>query len=616
MTDPNDPLHGPVSATPATTGPETVAEAGPALAVQPVADTAAHRRRFPIGILQGVLPIDRTRVPSEILAGLTLAALAIPEVMGYSNIAGMPVITGLYTLVLPLLVFAIFGSSRHLVVGADSATAAVMAAGLAGLATAGSSEYIALAGLLALMAGAFMILARLIRLGFIANFLSRTVLIGFLTGVGIQVALGQLGGMLGITGVSGKTIPKFIDTLQALDQTSLTTVAVTASVIGTIVVLKMVSPKLPGALFAVVGAIIVSSAADLAEHGVSTLGAVPRGLPRIGFPDGLTWGDVADLLPTAVSIFVVILAQSAATSRAYAAKYDESFSENTDLVGLGVAEVAAGLSGSYVVNGSPTKTQMVDSAGGRSQLAQLAAGAIVVVVLLFLTAPLQYMPNAVLASIVFLIALELIDIAGMRRVFTLRPNEFVVAALTALTVVVVGVEQGIILAIVLSIIDHLRRSYRPNNAILTPLADHGWEPVPMTPRARTAPGLVVYQFNADLYYANASRFLDDVQAILSSPVEPPLHWLCVDGGAMFDVDYSGAETLRQAHRACTAHSVRFVLAAVLPPVRRDLERFGIVDLVGPSYVYGRVSEVIDQFARDAPSLAPPAIPSRPDPELA
>ena len=432
-------------------------------------------------------------------------------------------------------------------------------------------------------------------------------LIGFLTGVGIQVALGQLGGMLGITGVSGKTIPKFIDTLGKLGDTSLTTLAVTVSVLGTILVLKKVSPRLPGALFAVVGAIVVSAAADLASHGVSTLGTVPRGLPSIGFPSGLSWGDVTELLPTAVSLFVVILAQSAATSRAYAAKYNESFSENTDLVGLGLAEVAATFSGSYVVNGSPTKTQMVDSAGGRSQLAQLAAGAIVIIVLVFLTAPLQYMPNAVLASIVFLIAIELIDIAGMRRVFALRRDEFVIAALTALVVVVVGVEQGIILAIVLSIIDHLRKSYRPNNAVLVPAADHHLRARPMTPTDRTAPGLVVYLFSADLYYANASRFLDDVEAILASAGAPPLRWLCIDAGAVFDIDYTGAETMRQAHDACAAHSVQLVFAAVLPPVHDELERAGIVDLVGRDHFYERVSDVLASFeAGPTPAASPPA----------
>ncbi len=568
----------------------------------------ATRPKRALPILSGVLPVDRSRIGAEAVAGVTLAALAIPEVMGYSNIAGMPVITGLYTLVLPLLVFAVFGSSRHLVVGADSATAAVMASGLAGLAATGSDEYIALAALLALMAGALMLVARLVRLGFIANFLSRTVLIGFLTGVGIQVALGQLGGMLGVEEPSGRTIHKFVDTVEEIPDTSMTTLAVSAGVIGTILGLKALSPRLPGALFAVVGAIVVSSAVDLASHGVSTLGKVPGGLPSLGFPSGLDWSDVADLFPTAVSVFIVILAQSAATSRAYAAKYNEGFSENTDLIGLGLAEVAASVSGAYVVNGSPTKTQMVDGAGGRSQLAQLAAGLIVVVVLLFLTGPLQYMPDAVLASIVFLIAIELIDVAGMRKVLRVRPDEFVVAAATALVVVWIGVKEGIVLAIVLSIIDHLRKSYRPNNAILVPAGTGHWMAAPLASDLRTEPGLVVYRFNADLYYANAQQLLDDIAAILRETSDPPLRWLCVDADAMFDIDYTGVETLRQADRSCAAAGVRLVFAAVLPAAQAELERAGFVDAIGPDRFYAVVGDVLDDFAAAPPAGHPGLVP--------
>ncbi len=235
--------------------------------------------------------------------------------------------------------------------------------------------------------------------------------------------------------------------------------AVSLSVIGTILILKKVTKQVPGALIAVIGSMIVSKAADLSAHGVSVLGKVPGGLPEIRFPKGITLSDVGELVPTAISILVLVLAQSAATSRSYSAKYNESFSENTDLVGLGFASIGAGLTGTFPVNGSPTKTQMVDGAGGRSQLAQITTGVITVIVLLFLTKPLSYLPNAVLASVVLLIGIELVDIAGMRKVLRLRPDEFVVAAataLTAMTVVLIGVEQGIILAIVASVIALLR----------------------------------------------------------------------------------------------------------------------------------------------------------------
>jgi sulfate permease, SulP family len=555
------------------------------------------RMKSPIPIMEGILPFDRPRFPTEVLAGVTLAALAIPEVMGYATIAGMPVVTGLYTLVLPMLVFAFFGSSRHLVVGADSATAAVMAASLAGMAATGSAEYVALAGLLALMAGAMMLIARLIKLGFIADFLSRTVLIGFLTGVGIQVAVGQLAGLIGVPTPKGGTLTKLVDTIKEIPDTSMTTLAVSLGVIGTILGLKVVTKKVPGALIAVLGALAVSYFADLSEHGVSVLGTVPGGLPSLSLPEGMTWADVGALVPTALSIFVLILAQSAATSRAYAAKYNESFNENTDLVGLGFANGAAAITGTFVVNGSPTKTQMVDSAGGRSQLAQITTGAITVIVLLFLTKPLQYLPNAVLAAVVFLIGIELVNISGMKRIARLRPDEFVVALLTTLAVVFIGVEQGIVLAIIASIIDHLRRSYLPNNTVLE-IAGDRITSKPVAPELRTLPGLVVYRFNASLYYANAIRLFDEVSALMAATDPDRVRWLCIDAVGVSDIDYSAAETLKQIKDEAAEHDVRLVFAELQPDVRTELERFELVALFGEDAFYETVGDVIDAFRRE------------------
>ena len=365
------------------------------------ADRRGHRL-----LLQGMLPIERSRVPAEVLAGLTLAALGIPAVLGYAKIAGMPLVTGLYTMLLPMAAFAVLGSSRHLVVAADSATAAILAAALTGLAAAGWARYVRLAGLAALLTGAMLLAARLARLSFLANFLSRTVLVGFLTGVGIQVAAGQLPDMLGVTAPGGQTLPKLAGTVRALPHVHWADVAMSIAVIVVVVVTHRINRRIPGALIAVIIAIVVRLAADLADHGVAVVGHVPRGLPSLGLP-ALGWHDAAALLGVAVSMFVVILAQSAATSRAYAAKYEEPFSEAADLVGLGAANAAAAFSGTFVVNGSPTKTQIVDSAGGRSQLSQLTAFAVVLIVLELLTGPLAYLPDAALAAVVFLIAVEL-----------------------------------------------------------------------------------------------------------------------------------------------------------------------------------------------------------------
>ena len=569
------------------------------------ARSTKQRKRLPI--LQGVLPVDRKQIPTNVLAGVTLAALAIPEVMGYTSIAGMPVITGLYTILLPMLAFAVFGSSRHLVVGADSATAAVMAAGLVELAQPGTDDYIALAGLLALMAAGFLLLARLIRLGFLANFLSRSVLIGFLTGVGIQVACGQVGGLLGIPEGKGvtvdghlfdNTIPKLISTLQHIGATSWATVTVSVSVLVVILGGKFVTKKVPGALVAVIGAIAISWHWDLASHGIATLGHVPGGLPKIGFPHGINLSDIPALMGTAVSIFILILAQSAATSRAYAAKYNDDFDENVDLVGLGIANIFAGFTGTFVVNGSPTKTEMVDGAGGRSQVAQITTGLIVLIVLLFLTAPLQYMPKAVLAAVVFMIGIQLVDIKGMRNIFRVRKDEFVVAVLTAATVVLLGVEQGIVLAIVASVIGHLRRSYKTATAVMIPDTDDpGFHSTPFDANARTIPGLAVYRFSSDLFYVNANLFLEDLTALANS--SEPLQWIVLDCGAITDIDFTGSLTIKQVLNELGEHNVKLVLADVMTSVKHKLDRYGINELIGDSVSYPTVGSTLRAFRATA-----------------
>jgi SulP family sulfate permease len=551
--------------------------------------------RFRLPVLQGVLPLRPSQVPAEIIAGMTLAALAIPEVMGYTKISGTPVITGLYTLLIPMALFALFGSSRHLVVGADSATAAILAAGLAGLASTGSPEYVALAAVLAFMAAGFVLLARLIGLGFMADFLSRTVLIGFLTGVGIQVALGQFAGMLGLPRGGHGTLQKLWNAMQQIGEFNGHALTIALIVLLVIVGSKRISKKIPGALLAVIGAIIASRGLDLARH-VQVLGPVPGGLPHIGLPHvPLSWELIQKLVPTAFAMFVVILAQSAATSRAYAARYNERFSENTDLIGLGLANIGAALSGTFVVNGSPTKTQMVDGAGGRSQLSLLVTTVIVLLVLVFLTGPLASLPEAVLSAVVFLIGIDLIDIAGMRRIFAERRSEFWVAVITALMVVFVGVEQGILLAIVLSLIDHTRRGYRPKNVVLVPGKSGVWQAQPVATGAQAAPGLVIYRFTHSMYYANSQQLAEEL-ADLASRAGPPLRWLCIDASAVDDVDFTAAETLRSMFGLLRDKGVRLVVAQVLADVR-ERSRYELKQLFGDDAFYNTLQDVVADYRR-------------------
>ena len=562
-----------------------------------------QHRRFPIPLFEGLLPIGKGRMAPDMLAGATLAALAIPEVLGYSRIAGMPVITGLYTLLIPAVAFAILGSSRHLVVGADSATAAITFAALTPLAATASPEYVALAGMLALMAAVLLLFARVLRLGFLANFLSRTVLIGFLTGVGIQVAAGQLAGMFGFQRTGKNAAERVYSWARDLGHTSPAAVLIAVVVILVVAFGHRLVRKAPWALIAVVGATAASALFSLSAHGVLTLGPISGGLPNVAWP-GVPAADLGKLLGTAASLFIVILAQSAATSRAYAARFGDSFDENVDLVGLGIANLGAGLTGTYVVNGSPTKTAMVDDAGGRSQLSQLTTAAIALIVLLFATRALTYMPEAVLAAVVFLIGVKLIDIKGMRLVWRLRPVEFWVAVATMLMVVLVGVQQGILLAIALSIVAHLRHSYRPWDRLLVRFEGKVWKSLPIESEVQARQGLVIYRFGASLYYANAARFVEEVVRLARGSGEP-VRWFCLAMETVGDIDFTATEVLERVIKGLHENGITFVACDVQDPVRLELERDGLLTLIGAEHIYGDTDDVIRAYKHETGISDPP-----------
>ncbi len=519
--------------------------------------------------LQGLLPITRARLLGDVLAGLTLAALGIPEVLGYSSIARMPVVTGLYTMLLPMAAFAVIGASRHLVVAADSATAAIVAAGIAGIAIPGTHRYVQLVGLSALMAGVLLLVAAVARLGFLANFLSRTVLIGFLTGVGISVAIGQLPDLFGVSVRARDAVPKLFATIGQLPRTSLATLGITLAVVAIVLAFRAFTRRIPGALLAIVLSIVASEVFDLDQHGIRVLGYVPSGLPSFSLP-ALGLHDIGAVFATSASLFLVILAQSAATSRAYAARHDEALNDEQDLLGLAVANTAAAFTGTFVVNGSPTKTEMVDSSGGRSQLSQLTTCGVVLVVLLTVTGPLAKLPVAVLAAVVFVIGIELVDLQGLRRILAVRRGEFAIAVLTAAAVVGLGVEQGIGLAVIASIIEHLRHSYDPTTGVLTRVAGGHWKSVPPAPEQRTAPGLVIYRFPSNVYYANVHRLVADVQGFARAGL--PLEWLCLDCAGIADIDFTAAEVLRRV----LPRQGRFVVSSVSVLVAGQLTRYQLL----------------------------------------
>ncbi len=537
----------------------------------------------------GIRPVTRSGAVRDALAGITLAAMNVPQALGYARIAGMPVVTGLYTLLLPLVAFAGLGSSRYLVVAADSATAAIIAGRLSQIAPVASEHYVALAGMVALLTAGCLMLARLFELGFLADFLSQTVLVGFLTGVGFQVGIAMLGEMLGVAVTSNRTVEQLTQIVRGLPQLHVPTLCVAVAVLAIIFVFNRLAPRLPGPLFAVVGAIAASAAFDFPAHGIAVIQGVTGGLPLIGLPN-VSWGEIPPLLAVSASCFLMIVTQSAATARAYAARHSQTLDENTDLVGLSAANAAAALSGTFVVNGSPTQTAMVERSGGHSQIAQLATATIVAFVLLFLTSPLHYLPRCVLGAIVFTIAIGLVDVRGLRDIRRESPGEFRLALITAAVVVVIGVEQGILLAIALSLLWHVRHSYRPHTAVLV---EHGgqWQATPAVPGALSGPGLVIFQFGSDLFYANAGRFAADVRGLIEG-ADPPVKWLVVDAGAITSVDYSAARVLTNLQRDLIRRSIALVLVHTESSLRADLHRHRLIEVIGADHIFDTLREAL------------------------
>ncbi len=543
-----------------------------------------------LSLFAGLRPFKPGEAARDVMAGVTLASMNIPQVLGYTRIAGMPVVTGLYTVLLPLVAFAIFGSSRHLVVAADSATAAIFSSSISHMAAPASAKYMALVEMVALLTAGLLLLARIFKLGFLADFLSRTVLTGFITGVGIQVGIAMLGDMLGIATASHATLLQLQEVLRGLPLFNLPAAALSALIVGAILIGRHFDKRLPVSLVAVVATIAASAAFHFAEHGIATIGPVPGGLPTIQWPD-VSWSETLAVLPVAASCFVMIIAQSAATSRIYAVRYREGLDENADILGLAAANAAAAISGAFVVNGSPTQTAMADSAGTRSQVAQLVFAGVVLLVLLALTGPLQYLPRCALAGIVFTIAIGMIKLDALRDILKESPGEFSLAVFTAAAVVVIGVEQGILLAIVLSLLRHVRHSYRPHTMILTPDASGEWRQTAATPGAETEPGLIVYRFGADLFYANDNRFAEEVRALVRR-APTPVRWFIVDAGAITDLDYSAARSIRDLLDDLSRQGVNVIFARVNPYLRSDMDRHGITAAIGAARIFKTLHEAL------------------------
>jgi sulfate permease, SulP family len=542
-------------------------------------------------LFQGIRPFKPAAALRDAFAGFTLAAMNIPQALGYTKIAGMPVVTGLYSLLLPLVGFAAFGSSRYLVVSADSATAAIFASGVSGMAPAASARYVALAGAVALLTAGFLLVARLLKLGFIADFLSQTVLDGFLTGVGLQVGIAVLGEMLGLEISASRTLLQLAQVFRKLPQVHAPTLAVSAVVVGLLLLFRRFAPRAPGPFLAVAGAIAASAIWNFSGRGISIIGPVAGGLPHLEFP-AVSWRDLSPLTRIAASCCIMIITQSAATARIYAARHRQLLDANADLAGLSAANAMAGLSGTFVVNGSPTQTAMVESAGAQSQVAQLATGAMVALVLLFL----EYLPRCVLGALVFMIAIRLIKLRTLLAIRRESPGEFALALTTAGVVVAAGVEQGILVAMIVSLLRIVRHSYHPHTGVMVLNQLGTWDLNPVEPGKTTEPGLVLYHFGAALFYANANRFAEEVTCLVGQ-APSQVRWLIVDAEAITNLDYSAARVVLELQQNLTTCGTQLGFARIRWDLRADFTRHHLTESIDPALIFNRLHDALAAFEK-------------------
>ncbi len=519
----------------------------------------------------------------DIVAGVVLAAILVPQGMAYAELAGLPPVTGLYTTIGCLVGYAVFGPSRVLVLGPDSSVSPlIFAAILPLLAGGGPSRAIALAGMLALIVALIEIGLGLAKLGFVADLLSNEVQVGYMNGLALIIIVGQLPKLFGFSTEAesfGHEVRAFFT---SLDLTVWPALLTGLGVLAVLLVLPKVTRRVPAVLVAVVGATVISAILDLSAHGVKTVGVLPRGVPAPSLP----WtklADVAPLMVAAIGITLVSLADTIATSSSFGARRGEEVDPNQEMIGLGAANLAAGLVQGFAVSTSGSRTAVVEQAGAKSQLASLVGAGIVAVLLLFLNSVLADLPQSALAAVLIAAAFSLMDINVLRRYYLVRKSALALSLTATVGVVVFGVLQGIVIAIILAVLLFFRRSWQPRGTVLGQVEGlEGWHSVDENQEARQLPGIVVYRWEAPLFFANCSSFRSQVRRIAANR-HPS--WVVVQCEAVTDIDVSAAQMLEQLDRELNGSGTHMAFVEMRSRLQDQVQRYGLLETLDGKRFY-------------------------------
>ena len=537
-------------------------------------------------------------ISGDLIAGLTLAAIAIPEQMATSRLGGFTPETGFFVFIAASIGFLIFGSSRLLSAGADSTITPIFAGGLAALAQMSTPQYGGLASLLALMVGLILIAGAAFRLGWIADLLSVPVLTGFLAGIAIHIAVSQLPEALGIAGQRGPLVGQIVAIAKALGRTNPYSLAIAAGVFALVLISERISAKIPGALIALVGATGAVLSFDLKARGVDVLGSAEIVLPQFGLPD-VDGKEVLHILPLAFIIAMVVMVQTAATTRSFATE-DDPPDVNRDFLGQGAANILSGLAGGFPANASPPRTAIVSETGGRSQMACLAAAVIVLAIALFGADLLASVPRAALAGILLFVAQRIVRIAAIVEVYGRAFGEFLLIAATAAAIVVLPIEIGVAVGIVLSFLHGIWTTTRARAMEFRRIPGTTiWWPLTVGSEGETLPGVVVVAFQAPLSFLNAYSFDREIRATAAGH-QAPLKLIVLEASSIVEIDYTAAKILEALVRHYRSVGIDFAFSR-LESVRAQeaFERFGLIALVGADHLFHSVEEAVETLAGKA-----------------
>jgi sulfate permease, SulP family len=554
------------------------------------------------------LPRYRRRwLRPDVIAAVAVWAVLVPEGMAYASLAGMPPQAGLFAALAPLLVYAVLGTCRQLTVGPSSAVAAYSAAAIAPMALGDTGRFIALSALLALLTGILLLVGGLARAGFVADFFARPVMTGFVGGLALVIAVGQLSKLFGVEGGGTGFFGKLYELIGQLPDSSLLSFLIGAGALVLILVLRKVAPKVPGMLIAVVLGVLIVKAFDLQDHGVAIVGSLPDGLPSFTIPH-FSLNDIRELLPDAFALALIAFAESIAGARQLAAEHRYEVDADQELVALGVANVGAGLFQGFAVDASLSRSAVADSSGAKSQLSNILLFAFLIVTMLFLLPLFHDLPEAVLGAIVIAAVTHLVDVKALRRLRHVDKTDFIIALLCFAGVLVFGLLVGLAIAVGLSLLALVYRAYRPSYAVLgrAPGAVDDerlrYRGIEDHPDVETFPGLVILRVDGELFFANARWFRDVVRSLVRGQ-QPPVRELLVHAGAVPHVDTTAADMLRSLIKELDEAGVSLAFARATTGLIHDLERNGITRLVDDDLFYDTVAAGVDAYLhRSQPRL--------------